>query len=48
MKKHLTKLLSGFLAACLLAGSALAAEITPSSSSIEMTSCPASGWPDQR
>ncbi len=36
MKKHLTKLLSGFLAACLLAGSALAAEITPSSSSIEM------------
>ncbi len=36
MKKHLAKLLSGFLAACLLAGSALAAEITPSSSSIQM------------
>mgnify|MGYP004523418707 FL=1 len=36
MKKHLAKLLSGFLAACLMAGSALAAEITPSVSSIQL------------
>ncbi len=36
MKKQLANLLCGFLAACLLAGSALAAEITPSASAIEM------------
>ena len=36
MKKHLAKLLSGVLAACLLAGSAMAAEITPSTSNIQM------------
>ena len=36
MKHHLAKLLSGFLAVCLLAGSALAAEITPSVSSLQL------------
>ena len=36
MKRHLAKLLSGILAACLLAGTAFAAEIEPSVSSIQL------------